>query len=762
MTQERSNYTGQYFRFVFGKIKGCFIFSVIFSVFCIPPFCLSHKEPSAAANAIELSLALISMIGLLVIAFITPLIAMKHLYTKTAADNILSLPLTAAQRYFCEVGATLLCLAVPFGVISIPFSAVVLPLYLSTAIHGLLFIVMLCMFDIFLMTLCGRLAEAILYPIALNILLPLVIWFGMHLGMMNIFGCGDYDFGNYMTYSTMRIYWTGVTILSFFSPFGNFIALVTFGGESEIAVVTSLIFIVLMIPLGLLTYSKRHSENIGRSFVYKHVYAITSVTVSLFAVVCFFWAAENYLRDEDGGKGFFDLIPTAIPVLVVGLLFLMLIMEIVNYKKVGSFPKFLLRYVGVLAAGTLVSFVLYESEGFGESTYVPSVEDTVYIVTSSTRWSNMGEADYHDLSLDVTTEGDSELAEYLRSVHRTLTQDRENGNKYEYGYSEGSEIGLSYYLKNGSVIHRGYYTDLPADHWKTIVQSEEYRYSALLMTDQDACYTYTWNTTTYDESFTRLTEIEPVAVRLSNVAVGNSDRAGVRGNSILIEEIDYYELREALEADLRNDPDFGRHNGIPIGNLQYGRMYNIDDTEDGERYFSPHMFGFCYTIYESYTNTIELLSRYAEIPTAEETVEKILNHCEYFTLSRILVPKCPSEQGVISFGRFASLTMGKGDEHQDEALITGEQFIEALSHKAQYIYDNGERDYVYVILCGAPNAMSSEVKGSQLHSWLFDPPVLISEEFYDTLDEWYEKGFIPTEVETENTSLSVDYACHAR
>lgn len=754
MTQARFNYTGRYFRFVFGKLKTCFIFSIVFSAFCIPPFCLSHNEGDRAAQAIQLALALISTLGLLAVTFVTPLIAMKHLYKKTMADNILSLPLTAAQRYFCELGAVLLCLAVPFGVISIPFSAVVLPQYLSIALHGLLFMVMLCVFDIFLMTLCGRLTEAILYPIALNIMIPLVIWFGMHLGLMNIFGCGNYNFAYYDSYSTMRLYWTGVTILSLVSPFGNFIALIGFSGESSIAVVTSLIFIAVMIPLGLLTYSKRHSEKIGQSFVYKPVYAVTSAMIAFFAVVCYFWAAETNLRNVEDKKGFFNLVPAALPVLAGGLLFLMLLMELVNYKKIKSFPKLLIRYAGVLAAGTLVSFVLYESEGFGESAYVPSVDDTVYIVASSNTWTS---DDYNRTNyavLDVTVEGDGELAEYFRSVHRTLTEDRENGNRYQHLGAEGSEIGFSYYLKNGNVIYRSYFTDLPAYYWKTIVESDEYRYSDLLMTDQSVCYTYSWHDTIYEESFTRLTEIEPVAVQLTNVAVRDSDRSRPKGITILIENIDYYELREALETDLRNDPNFGRHNEIPIGNLQIGEM---NDMEDEDPIFISYMFGFTYTIYESYTNTIALLSRYAEIPTAEEVVGKVLNHCEYFTLAR--VPKVPTEQGVASEGRYYFYI---DSENWEEALLTGEQFTEALSHMARYTYDDGERDYAYAITCGAPNAMSGEVKESMLHRWILEPSILISEEFYDTLDEWYEQGYIPPAVETENASLSVEYGCQAR
>lgn len=763
MTQARFNYTGRYFRFVFVKLRTCFVFSVLFSAFCIPPFCIHYDMGTlnnVAVQALLLVFSLVSLAGLLAVTFVTPLIAMKHLYTKTMADNILSLPLTAAQRYFCELGAVMLCLAVPFGVISISFTAIALPLYLPFAIHGLLFMVMLCLFDIFLITLCGRLTEAILYPIALNILIPFVIWFGMHLGLMNIYGCGNYDFANYNTYSTIQLFWTGVTVLSLVSPFGNFIAAIGFSGGSGIALVTALIFIAVMIPLGLLTYSKRHSEKIGQSFVYKPVYAVTSVLVSLFAVVCYFWAAENYLRRGDGGKDFFNLIPTALPVLVGGLLLLMMLMEVVNYKKVKSLPKFLIRYAGVLAAGTLVSFVLYESDGFGESDYIPAAGETVFVEVSMSDWSREGA---HETSMNVVVESDGALAEVFRSAHRALTEDRENGEKYEYWVSlEGSGISISYYMKNGTVVTRYYPTDIPAGLRETIVESEECRYSQLLMTDLWTCYDRTYSDVTYIQKFKKLEELEPVAVRLTSPAIRFSGLFDShRDGGIVMEGIDYYELREALETDLRNDPNYGRHTESPIAKIELGKMYE-SNQEGEEKYFSRGFYTFNYTIYESYTNTLGLLRRYAEIPTAEEVKADILDTYDYFTLARAPVVSRGQDILTFSFVTYSDVFGFIGENNMDEALITGEQYLEALSHSAGYVRSDPERDYVYVITCGAPNAMTGTVPDKQLHRECFEWAILINEEFYDTLDEWYEQGYIPPAPETENTSLSVEYGCQAR
>ncbi|MCM1333539.1 MAG: hypothetical protein NC084_01880 [Bacteroides sp.] len=744
MTQTSCNYTGRYFRFVFGKLKGCFIFSVLFSVFFLPPFCLSYHEMDRAADTIFRSLSIISVIGLIVVTFVTPLVAMKHLYKKTEADAILSLPLTAAQRYFSELGAVTLCLAVPFAVISFPFTAIVQPTYVSLALHGLLYIVSFSVFHIFLMTLCGRLTEAILYPIALNILIPLVIWFGMHLGLMNIYGCGGYLFSSYMTYSTMRLYWAGVVILSFLSPFGNIYATMAFGDEAVITVVMSLLFIAIMIPLGLLTYSRRRAERIGRSFVYKSAYTATSVFVAFSLVVCFFWAAENFLKNNLG-KGFFDLIPTALPVLAVGLFLLLLLMEAIDHKKVKSLPKLLVKYVGVLAAGTLVSFALYESGGFGESAYVPTADETVYVTVLTVDWSPSNDSAQSYMS--VAAKGDGELAEYFRSVHRELTRDREEGEKYYNAdktedYVNGRCIEFQYYLKNGQIITREYPTDIPEGFRTAVVESEEYRYSDLVQSDITLGYDHWYSDVTWTQNYAPLEEIEPVAVRLTNPALSYSNMTNAGSGCITFENIDYGELRAALMEDLKNDPAFGRRTDLPIGKLEVGEVEEPDEQRDRtERAFYGGFFTLYYSIYADYTNTLSFLYRSATPPTEEETVANILDRYEYFTLARF--PVVEKGQDVISFSRYG--VYGRSSE----ALITGEQFIEALSHSATYILGNTDRSYVYAIIAGAPNAAHRTVGLERTRDYDGGKTILISEEFYDVLDEWFEAGYIPSDESEE-------------
>lgn len=178
-----------------------------------------------------------------------------------------------------------------------------------------------------------------------------------------------------------------------------------------------------------------------------------------------------------------------------------------------------------------------------------------------------------------------------------MTKDRENGARYD-DY-EGTSLLFTYSVNSGSLIRRSYAADLPEGLWRKIAESEEYRYSDLICTDYTLGYQYTYDDTTYAEKFKKLDEIEPVAVRLSSVAVRENDRYGNRRDSLVIDGLDYSELRAALFADLRNDTAFGRREELPLGTLEIGSM----EEYDGRKTFVSRSFTFRYTIYESYTNT---------------------------------------------------------------------------------------------------------------------------------------------------------------
>ncbi len=91
MRSEKTNYTFKYFIYQLGRLKGIIIFATIFSMLFFPCIFLEYGALESNLEFQSAILAILSFFGLIAVAFIAPLKAMNHLYTKTSADNILSL-----------------------------------------------------------------------------------------------------------------------------------------------------------------------------------------------------------------------------------------------------------------------------------------------------------------------------------------------------------------------------------------------------------------------------------------------------------------------------------------------------------------------------------------------------------------------------------------------------------------------------------------------------------------------------------------------
>ena len=120
MTEKTFNYTLRYYLFQMGRLKTMTVFSCLFAVLGFPLFAVARRLSSFSSLYDEISvpmmvISVICILGMALLSFITPLIAFKHLYTKTTADNILSLPLTTTQRFIGDMGAILTAYSLPLA-----------------------------------------------------------------------------------------------------------------------------------------------------------------------------------------------------------------------------------------------------------------------------------------------------------------------------------------------------------------------------------------------------------------------------------------------------------------------------------------------------------------------------------------------------------------------------------------------------------------------------------------------------------------------
>lgn len=655
MTENRCNYTLRYFAFQMGRLKTCTAFSIIFALLGFPLICLAAGLAEnvnyfdSTLTVPMVLLGVVCVIGTCAMSYITPIISYKHLYTKTYADNILSLPLTANQRFLCDTGAVYLSYALPY-LFSCGLSALVqvlfpvnntgLDILPEYALKGFFILIMFSALNIAVITCSGRISEAILYPVAINIVMPVITVCGAAAAYSDCFGIVNVDYDIF--HSPFVLMW----------PFGSFIGI--FISETSYPEAYGIIMTVLYLAAAFFGYKKRRAENIGKPFVFKYAYLLTSSAVGI-ALVLAYTAMFSYEPLEGNAA--------MLIVLAIILFILMLIMEIINYKKIHSVLKFLGRYAVIFMGGLLACGLLIKSEGFGAAYYIPAESMIEKVYVENYNYDNYSSSYNHITA--VTEDTINAVREEHKNLIENYTEDYSSNNVY-----------LTYYLKNGDKISREYYpaksSGITEGFWEKMYSSVDYRIQEINeLKDIIGGYDLT----------------KPV-VQLQNQ----------HSNQIYIQsEInDLDALINALEADLSADSDFGRHTDAPLGILRIG--YNPKNTAENEYTISAQAVSYSYVsnfneiesfiIYESYTNTIEILKQYGTVPALTDAVEDSVKNSQVFMLYRSR--KADNSSPVLS-----------NYNYRDAAavFITADEFKNLLGSQAAYVKDNGQ-DYVYHITRG--------------------------------------------------------------
>lgn len=662
MTENRCNYTKSYFLFQMGRLKTCTMFSVAFALLGFPLIILAYAffENNFAGISDQMAtpmfaLGIACVLGTCAMSYITPVIALKHLFTKTNADNILSLPLTTTQRFIGDIGAVYTSFALPY-LVSCGISAVI-ELTLSTTAEyllvseyvfkGFVLLMMFASLNMAVITCCGRLAEAILYPIALNIVMPLITVCSLCISYQSCVG----------SLNSQDAFRSPAVLIW---PFGSLISLLF--SQSAMLYLYGGVMTVIFTAASFLGYKTRRAENIGKTFVFKFSYAIVSTLVALSIIIATTYATS---LETLGANTMLTI------VLGVVILILMLIMEVINYKKVKNLIVFIVKFGATFGGGLLLCVLLTRTHGFGAESYIP--------LSSSVEWV---EVYNNNDGVSQITAVNKDTINLIRDEHAHIIEKAKEfeGEKENLSMSYSSQyhqsISLTYTLKNGEYVYRHYYIDSPDVHtegfWDKMYTSKDYRTQALHNLENNYL----------------MGEVAIKTVRLINQ---HSNQVYVERDMPNIDTV-----LAALKQDLENDEQFGRHEELPVGIVQIGYKENqvegvhaqtVYPNADG--YFNPACN---IVIYENYSATLSLLHQYGDVPTVEQAVEdSTKNSNKVFMLYRVNKSKSgyPNERGSSSYYTTDASAV----------FITADEFKELSAHQVSYhIPDDSE--YVYYITRG--------------------------------------------------------------
>lgn len=407
--------------------------------------------------------------------------AFRYLHKKTVVDMDYALPISDNTRFFGDIAASATGIFAPHILSAVTglfiYHVFIRPKAYSTAvtasekavfavidnvmIQGMLtglfvcFMFMgLCLFTI---SLCGRTAEARIYPFAINAAIPLIHFICITLVLGNVYG---YLFtGSVGEISSMAVTsplgFIIVTLYHFFM--NNYSVYDLSTGEETISkelyslVITkpgvfipALIVTLVFFAAAYVLIKKRRNERTGAPFVYGAVKVLIPA-VLIFAVTSVF-VRFIYDRSYDGGiaqnyQGY------VIALLVVTFV-LYTVLELISGRGFKKFYITLGKWAVTLGASFAICAGLWFSAGFGLGYRLPAEGDVAYIrmVINNNK--------YPDSTVGIKAESKELIHEFM-SIHGDIIDTKTADDN---GYSPGS-INIYYTFRDGDTAQYNYSFD---------------------------------------------------------------------------------------------------------------------------------------------------------------------------------------------------------------------------------------------------------------------------------------------------------------
>ena len=371
----------------------------------------------------EIVIGVLSLVGLFIFTFVTTLRSFRCLHNKSVVDMDMSLPINHNTRFFGDLAAVFTVnilphfIAILLAQILLQFAdlsafdtqgetqAIVDAIMGPMAFTGLFMCIMEVALTLLMISFCGRLAEACIYPILMNFAIPVI-----HSMSVNLVESGVY----------------GIPAL--------LVTLACFAGAYF-----------------LIKY--RRAERVGMPYVYKGMgLVIPGIVIFAITVPVSYFISIN-VRGQEDTMDYYSFTQNNIPGMIIGTIIstfiLYIIMELISGRNFRKFGLSVAKWAGTLAACALICLGLNMSNGFGAAYYVPN-PDRVASASMS-----YYDSEYRTSSLtknQFTIKGVSgdDILQTIREVHDEIPKN--NGD----GASDGKYVSFYYVMKDGTQLERRY------------------------------------------------------------------------------------------------------------------------------------------------------------------------------------------------------------------------------------------------------------------------------------------------------------------
>lgn len=424
---------------------------------------------SASWNSLltaALVIGIIMLVAVFVMNYVVTIKSFRWLYKKSVVDMDYSLPVSEDTRFCGDLLAVLTTCLVPhiiaiiagivlcngltvFGeyLADIEMLLNIVPQLMFT---GFAASVMLIAFTLFVMSLCGRGAEARLYPAVINVIIPIIVAVCINIVISNVYGMSNLS-GSTSSY----------TAVAFTSPLGLLGYTLCYALDSTVALFSSVdtIFAApitksgVLVPLILITLAlfvgayllirRRRAERVGSPFVYGAMKLVIPALV-IFAITTVFsvYIMDGLFGNADYSYSYTENAGGYIVALIILTFVLYVIMELISGKGFKKFHITLLKYVVTLAGSFLICMGLYFSNGMGMAYYVPNA-------------SQVASAEVYLSGGSLWIGGEIKQAENIKALTEVHSDIPKNGDETKKWYDYHIEI--EYTFKDGTTAARQYY-----------------------------------------------------------------------------------------------------------------------------------------------------------------------------------------------------------------------------------------------------------------------------------------------------------------
>lgn len=422
-------------------------------------------------------IAVICLVGMFVFTFVSTHRAFRRLYNKTAVDMDYALPVSGNTRFFADIAAIFTTCILPHLIsilIGLPFAysfasktRVLHPNYPAAFVNafntvavqsmfaGLFSCIMLIGLSLLVMSCCGKRAEAAIFPIMINLAIPIIQALAIVITNQNVYGA---YYGTSNLTSVCATSPVGMAVKSFYD--GIMFAFSIDIGNVPDGLTLPLFSAKNLIPAILLTLAFfagayfllkfRRNERVGTPYVYKAMsvvlpgIVILAMSLPMWNMVYAPFSFNAYQSYNKNGSASW-LIGLLISTFIVYV-----IMELISGKAFRRFWLSAVKWAGTTAVCAGITAVFAFSNGFGTANYVPEAND-VRIASISLSYVNYYESgqaeDYGRFIINNTDE--QNVIEMITEVHKRVP-------KYKTYTEKNGNLVLGYQMKNGEYVHRSY------------------------------------------------------------------------------------------------------------------------------------------------------------------------------------------------------------------------------------------------------------------------------------------------------------------